>query len=597
MKRSLVFLLVIILLIQTFSLAAFAEDAQTGILAELKEATVGGVAFDMDDYPKKSGAPAELLAFMERGYRYDGNQSGYQMILYIYNPSETAIVANGKNAVEMAVRFDENGVAEDYEKFSLKFIEKTENNRFYKFAVVDHVSAHDGNKIVQRVDRAARRYTVSGFEVQYVGASNGTESSVGKSFVFTGFQSDKNLVVATGLVETIALDVHQTYWRSQTSSLGVGHQNQLNTAYFSIPNEYLIKYGALQKIKAEWNEQKTAPVFFTTNDEVYRAVHPWLGVQIGEYNKEVPFSLYAGKEVTAYEMVYDWTYNIKEYWTNVVVHSLNICEKLPYCFKVVSDEAGAVAVLGEELRQYIQDQGYADYLFAETVDEGRKKGYQFQEISFDEDKLLDMESYGSTHSWWSTFFTYTIKGVDAYEEFESIAPIYDVRNSDIYSRTDAQISSSLYVAQNDVGELREAYSDALSNNETLFLFRFAATDYFSDHAYYSAGGEILEGSKIAQETVFLDFDIISLTFYKNGVSTVIPVVSDPEDVVSDLTNPILDDKMDWSWVKRIVMAIAALVLIVVCWKPLLMVIDAVMGLFHNANVDLQNLMKDRGKRK
>ncbi len=597
MKRNLLFLLVIVLLFQTFSFSVLAEDTQTGILAELEGATVGGVPFDMDDYPKKSGAPAELFAFMERGYRYDGNQSDYQMIVYIYNPSEIAIVANGKNTVQMAVKFDENGVADGYEKFNLKFIEKTENNRFYKFAVMDHVSAHDGNKIVQRVDRAARRYTVSGFEVQYIGASNGTESPVGKSFVFTGFQSEKNLTVATGLVETIKLDVHQTYWRSQTSSLGEFHQNQLNTAYFSVPNEYLMKYGALQKIKAEWNEQKTSPVFFTTNDTIYNAVYPYLGVDIGEYNEDVPFSLYAGKKVTAYEMVYDWTYNIKEYWTNVVVHSLNICKKLPYCFKGISDAAGEVAVPGEELRTYIQNQNYADWLFADAVDEGRKKGQQTQEISFDQDELLDMESYGSTHSWWSTFFTYTIKGVDAYEEFESITPIYDVKSSDILSKTNEDISSSLYVALNDVGHLRSLYNQTVANDETLFLFRFAATDYYSNTCVYEADGKTLNDAKVAQETVFLDFDIISLTFYKNGVSTVIPVVSDPQDVVSDLTNPVVDDKTDWSWVKRLVMMIAALVLLVICWKPLLTVIDAVMDLFHNANVDIQNLMKDRGKRK
>lgn len=597
MKRIFVLLLATILFIQIFSLSVFAEDTQTGILAELEGATVGGVAFDVDDYPKESGAAAELLAFMERDYRFDANQSSYRMEVYIYNPSETAIVSGGKNTIEMAVKFDEKGVAESYEKFSLKFLEKTENNRFYKFAVVDHVSAHDGNKIVQRVDRAARRYTVSEFEVQYIGIFNGTASPVGKSFVFTGYQSEKNLSVSTGLVETIELDVHQTYWRSQTSSLGIGHQNQLNTAYFSVPNEYLMKYGALQKIKAEWNEQKTEPVFFTTNDVVYDAVYPYLGMEVGEHNENVPFSLYAGKTVTSYEIVYDWTYNVKEFWGNVTVHSLNICEKLPYCFKAVSDETGAVAVPGEELRTYIQKQNYADWLFADSVDDGRKKGYQIQEIAFDQDELLDMESYGSTHSWWRTFWNYTIKDVDAYEEFGKIAPIYDVKSTDIVSKTNADISSSLYIAQGDVEELRSVYADAVANDETLFLFRFAATDYYSDACVYETGSGTVTGSKIAQETVFLGFDIISLTFYKDGVSTVIPVISDPDDVIDDLTNPILDDKLDLSWLKRLVMLIAVLVLIIVCWHPLLMMADALMGLVHNVGVDVQNMVKKRGKRK
>ena len=42
---------------------------------------------------------------------------------------------------------------------------------------------------------------------------------------------------------------------------------------------------------------------------------------------------------------------------------------------------------------------------------------------------------------------------------------------------------------------------------------------------------------VAQQTVFFDFDIIELTFNKNGVYHVIPVVSDPVDVVNEINAP------------------------------------------------------------
>ena len=42
---------------------------------------------------------------------------------------------------------------------------------------------------------------------------------------------------------------------------------------------------------------------------------------------------------------------------------------------------------------------------------------------------------------------------------------------------------------------------------------------------------------MAWESVFFDFDVIDLTFNKEGVYTVIPVVSDPIDVVNGLTSP------------------------------------------------------------
>ena len=86
-KRIFAFLFVIILVIQMFPFAISAESAGSGILGELAGATVGGEAFDIEDYPKKNGASAELLAFMECGYAYNGDQSNYAMIVYVYNPS------------------------------------------------------------------------------------------------------------------------------------------------------------------------------------------------------------------------------------------------------------------------------------------------------------------------------------------------------------------------------------------------------------------------------------------------------------------------------------------------------------------------------
>jgi hypothetical protein len=386
MKRIVAFIFVLLTVFSLIPFSALAGDAQTGILAELAGATVGGAAFDLGDYPKKDGASAELLAFMERNYRYDGDQSDYRMEVYIYNPSEKAIVTGGKNMIEMAVKFDENGVAEDYEKFNLRFLEKTENNRFYKFAVVDHVSAHDGNKIVSRVDRAVRRYTVSGFEVQYVGASNGIESPVGKSFRFVGYQSEKNLSVSTGLVETIELDVHQTYWRSQTSSLGEGHQNQLTSVYFAVPEKYFDKYGVLQAVKAGWNEQKTAPIVIVDNQSVYTGLKSFLGVdaagcQYGFYDEQ---GVYNGSGTTYF---YRYIYNVEKPWNIPTMYFKDYISPLPYVFYDANITIADIGVSGPVLRKHIQGYQYADWLFADAVDEGRKKGYQEQIRELERDNL------------------------------------------------------------------------------------------------------------------------------------------------------------------------------------------------------------------
>ena len=65
-----------------------------------------------------------------------------------------------------------------------------------------------------------------------------------------------------------------------------------------------------------------------------------------------------------------------------------------------------------------------------------------------------------------------------------------------------------------------------------------------------------------QETVNLDFDIIDVTFSNGSVDTVIPVVSNPIDVIPDATPPVLtiSDK-EPNWLLIIVAIILLIVLI------------------------------------
>ena len=64
-----------------------------------------------------------------------------------------------------------------------------------------------------------------------------------------------------------------------------------------------------------------------------------------------------------------------------------------------------------------------------------------------------------------------------------------------------------------------------------------------------------------------DFDIIQLTFNKDGVYTVIPVVASPIDIVNDITPPVfLDDGLEW-W--QILLAILLIILLVIILWPII----------------------------
>ena len=69
---------------------------------------------------------------------------------------------------------------------------------------------------------------------------------------------------------------------------------------------------------------------------------------------------------------------------------------------------------------------------------------------------------------------------------------------------------------------------------------------------------------VAQETVFLDFDIIELTFNRNGSQWVIPVVSSPQDFINSVTAP--QKEIRW-W--KIVLAVVLLILLLMLLMPVL----------------------------
>ena len=112
-------------------------------------------------------------------------------------------------------------------------------------------------------------------------------------------------------------------------------------------------------------------------------------------------------------------------------------------------------------------------------------------------------------------------------------------------------------------------------SKTVVLFRFAQTDYenLPVIAYDSHNGKNLSkdygnDTFVVQESVFMNFDIIQLTFNKEGVYTVIPVVSNPIDIYNDITIPDVTG-LDW-W--QIILAILLIILLVMLLGPILPIV-------------------------
>lgn len=631
----------------------------TNVFDDLTSSTVNGKKFDITAYPYDESKDMRVIDFVEYCYSYKKNlSSNYGLYVYVYNPKGLNISAKNKgNKIQMAVSYDSEGNPNDYVKFDLQFCNKSEKadykNLFYKFKVVD--KKVNGTTFYERVNSIKRRYDVSGIELTTYGNDNATEYTVAGTYNFTGYaegygpdaKGKSTLSCEIQYLETITLEVHHTFYRTMTSVKGTGYQNQLDTVYFAVPKRYFDTYGKLQRIKAEWYEYKTNDIVVTSNSDFYNKASPYLGVQTGPfdqfgmtaYNANIGISLGqnagdAGGGMYAAK----WGWNLGSGYLHVP------CATLYYLFKtnnsissydpyadIVKNGGVSSNALYEYIKSYnkTRDKGYlpikegtisAD-LFADDIDDYRKmdtefgkiqKGYSYYDFDADVD-LQKLASWKSGNpSFWDNWLNWglwnSLFGNIPKEDSKTLSPIYTLKESDL-TGSNSEIADRLMINANDVGELKNFYRDAVTvsgNNDeekVVVLFRFATSDYYSapvdiikiKTGIFGSDKHTKGEAYRAWESVFFDFDIIQLTFNKDGAYKVIPVVSSPIDIVDAITPPVQFDELEW-W--KILLAIVLLILLIIIFTPLLpYIIKGVIWLISLPIKAVKKIAKSIEKRK
>ena len=243
----------------------------TDVMDDLSSCVIDGEDFDINDYPKDPYGTLQVLTFVEYCYSfYENNNGNYGLYIYLYNPALTKFEASHVlNKIQMAVSFNDMDYADDYQKFSLKLCSKSSDGLFYKYKVVD--TQNILLSMVQEFSKThagLRQYYVSGIELVKRGEYNATEYNVAMNYQYSGFAEGYGdsenfpLSMTSAGIETLETEVHYTWWRPEGETEGGNNiQDQLNSVYFSVPNELLEKYGVLQAVSMEWYEYVTKPVF------------------------------------------------------------------------------------------------------------------------------------------------------------------------------------------------------------------------------------------------------------------------------------------------------------------------------------------------
>ena len=530
----------------------------TSIYEDLKDAKILGENFDFNKYkPNEHGSP-ELLAFVEFGFSLIHEyQKCYGLYLYIYFPQGN-LIDSEENQVNFAMRYNGSDVVE-YGDLQLKLISKDAYDVLYKFKVVDS----EKHKVLQLYERVAKNskeriYEINGVELFQKGKENAVDYGVGGTWTITGYgkgmhqssMEESTLQSVATFKNTLKLDVHSTYfrsWRNADNTLA----DQLSSVYFSVDNNIDNAYDQLSAINFDAYKYLSSPIFCIYD----KPIPGHLGVDV----KQVYKNLLNQRGKTSAEVVqmsqYTWLEWDLHYIGDVFMHfgryahtpggdSKTNLDCLAWVLQAQKDLDYKISSF--ELLNYMSDYSnkfggsiqdkYNSLLFSDhyyfreldyrTVENGLNIGCEITAT-----KGFELVGSLSQHNFWQKL-SLLFKTYD--DKVTPFCPIQKVTYNEIESLTNEEISQQFFVAEFDVSDFKSYVKQQNLVNKSVYLFRFDVDTYYTCRLQAEIWGEC---GFVCQQPIYLDFDIISLTYEKAGVKTVIPVVSNPIDIIAGIEPP------------------------------------------------------------
>lgn len=562
-----------------------------------------GNEFDLSNYPIDKDGELQFFSFVEYGYSYYANyEKNYALYLYLYNPQQLNFQTYlDSNVVRMGVSYatkDDNIVVSEYEDFNIVCVSRTTgdySNLFYKFKVLDPNKKILSMAQAYEKDNGCRRYDIAGVYLKTDKSDVTLDKNIGRTYKCSGYMATygkdasnpSTFVCNVEKLETLDLKVYQTSYLTGVSSAGAYHHNNVSSVYFAIPQRVLDKYGSLWEIYAQWYECKTAPIFVTSNSNLYNGMKGLTHYSLSEsknkprFDDSVPYYFYYGMDSNEglgqvhSRTTYDWAYNLYSYEedypsssTHVTVS--NSAVNLPYvfyspsytvngAFNVINKQTVAGDVTSSQIRDYIQkfeSNNYVDWhtsrnlaseLFVNAVDSARaEKGIKvgLNKVRTNLGDTFDLKSWNSEYgSWWDKLTQYGWsypKNEVLDESHTNVKPFEEVLNNALNSVT---LSSDLLINENDVDSFKSFCNSSYANDEVPYLFRFAVSDYYSRPlGYGDSQDKVYKTEKesdtyFAQETVFFDFNIITMTFKGKEDYYTLAVMHTPVDVIAGVEPP------------------------------------------------------------
>lgn len=592
------FLLSLFVLFESaFSIRVSAETVisyeQTNVMDDLSGMTINGVPFNVKDYGYDETRGIQVLSFVEYGYSLQKDmQDRYALYVYIYNPKGLSIE---NDTTRNRIQFTYGSENIDSMKLPLIILNKSSddnlNNLFYKMKV--DLRDEEKSVLLSTLDSSARQYEVSGIELLSDGQSLATEYFVSSSFVYSGFAAgfgeneseESTLQCIRNSSESLQLGVHQTYYRPKGTNGSSITQDTLMSVYFSIPNAVLEANERLSGVRCSWVKVMTDWIYITGREDIYNAFIEQIGIKhdTGSWiDDKGTFSL-LDDEPFPYGFV-AWDVN-----GDIVAecnYSGDGIKRLDYIFWTGSSlpsSADDYVLSSDDLYEWMKNydkqfgqsgdnflkidgKAYPPYN-AELFTKATAKTTNVVISADDEYSLTDVKV---TQSWWQRIWSdSTIEYINTFDNIEGIKEV----TADDMKYTDGEICNRLFINENDIKAFKDFYKTETEKENTVFLLRYDVGDFQAvevsqgkpDTSGFVQG--FVDGDTngyIAREHLYLNFDVIDVEFSRDGEAIIIPIVSNPNDVIADITPPPIthSDSLP-KWVYLVIIGLAVLALIVV----------------------------------
>ena len=156
-------------------------------------------------------------------------------------------------------------------------------------------------------------------------------------------------------------------------------------------------------------------------------------------------------------------------------------------------------------------------------------GYVSREIDADDVGVIKFKD--PDQGWWDKYWN----GVDY--ATSSFAPIQTLTKDELGKVTSKNFGEKYYVNEQEEKTVYEYCKKETNAGNRAVLFRFAKTDYYASAARFDKLGNGMSSvdGYVARQTVFLDFDVLSLTFrVEDRKDAVFAVVANPVDIVPSI---------------------------------------------------------------